>query len=68
MKVTFSFTDATDLKSNGMYGVYKTNFELPDEVLQLSDCKERIDEIADLVSRFTEATIAITCKEIDYKN
>lgn len=68
MRLTFLYTDTPDLQTLGKADIHKSNFELPDTALSLSDCKSRVLTIANLVGKLTHASLHIACKELDIKN
>jgi hypothetical protein len=64
MKILFTFTDIPDLASLSKDDIYTTAFDVPDAALELPDCKERVVQVAELVSRFTTACLFISAKEL----
>jgi hypothetical protein len=68
MKITFNFTDSSDIKAIPTDGIYSTHFEIPDEAMHLIGYEERIIAVAEMVGHLTNACLFITCKELNLKN
>jgi hypothetical protein len=68
MKVTFSFTSSPDIRSLQREAIYTRNFEFPDAALELTDFREHVLAIADVVSRYTQVCLHLTCAELSLKN
>ena len=68
MRITFTFTDSPDLSAHSKDDIFSTYFELPDEAYLLTDLKERVLSIANMVGNLTSAALHITCKELDLHN
>jgi hypothetical protein len=68
MRITFTFTQSTDLKSLTKYDTFKSHLVVPDEALHLIGCRVRVLGIAEQVSLLTLGVLHVTCKELDLKD
>ena len=68
MKLTFTFTESSDLEILSRDDIYNTYFEFPDEASYLIGLRERVLGIAELVGQLTQVVLHITCKELDLLN
>lgn len=68
MKVIFTFSETPDLAALNRSDFLTSQFKFPDEALKLPDCRERVMEIASLVSKLTWACLHVTCPELGLKN
>lgn len=68
MKLIFTFTDSSDLKTLSKADIFTTSFEMPDEALHLIGVKERVLAIAEMAGRLTRSALHLSCKELELKN
>lgn len=68
MKITFTFTDSPDLAALPKAEVYTTSLDIPDDAIHLIGCRERVLAVGELVGKFTQASIHLTCTPLQLKN
>lgn len=68
MRLTFTYADTTDLAKWKEYEPVLVPFQLPEQALQLHNCREIILDIAQSVKMLTEGIVYVTCKELALKN
>src|SRR5258705_11772622 len=64
MKLTFSFTNDPNIDALAKEDIYNSYFEIPDECRFLIGYEQRIDAVAQTVSKFSDAMLHFTCKEL----
>jgi len=67
MKLIFTFTNSPDLKAATRLDVYRTSFELPDEVQYLIGYEQRILAVAEMIGSLTYAALHLTCPELNLR-
>jgi len=67
MRLSFSFTETADISSLPPSWIFNTSIQIPDEALHLIGIEERILAVGQMVGTLTEASLHLTCTELDIK-
>jgi len=67
MKFEFIFSNLPDIKAKTTAKI-KTSIQIPDEIVHLIGVEERIREIGKQVGNLTQASLHISCKDLDIKD
>src|SRR5215207_122327 len=68
MKLVFTYTDHPDRTRLSKANIYNASIEIPEEAIYLIGCRERVLAIGQLIGRFTNSSLYLTCNELDLKD